>query len=105
MKFGARFATRLGTGLARWGVRVRLQLKSTLVDRIIRDRSLIPPDHGVITKSNTRRPVSLFSDRARWIINPLTIEGQSKLKLVSINRIGDSGSVCQYSEDVLGIDT
>lgn len=29
---------------------VRLQLKSTLVDRIIRDLGLIPPDHDVIKK-------------------------------------------------------
>jgi len=30
----------------------RLQLKSTLVDRIIRDRSLIPPDHFIISQSH-----------------------------------------------------
>ncbi len=29
----------------------RLQLKSTLVDRIIRDLGLIPPDHAVIRKT------------------------------------------------------
>jgi hypothetical protein len=33
-------------------LRFRLQLKSTLVDRIIRDRSLIPPDHYIIRDSN-----------------------------------------------------
>ena len=31
----------------------RLQLKSTLVDRIIRDLGLIPPDHDVIKESQT----------------------------------------------------
>ena len=30
-----------------------MQLKSTLVDRIIRDLGLIPPDHDVIKESQT----------------------------------------------------
>jgi|Laugresu1bdmlbsd_1035121.scaffolds.fasta_scaffold200179_1 hypothetical protein len=34
-------------------MKVRLQLKSTLVDRIIRDLGLIPPDHDVIKESQT----------------------------------------------------
>lgn len=34
-------------------MKFRLQLKSTLVDRIIRDLGLIPPDHDVIKESQT----------------------------------------------------
>jgi len=33
-------------------LKFRLQLKSTLVDRIIRDRSLIPPDHVIISMAH-----------------------------------------------------
>lgn len=35
------------------GEEIRLQLKSTLVDRIIRDLGLIPPDHVVIKEGRT----------------------------------------------------
>lgn len=62
-------------------MKVRLQLKSTLVDRIIRDLGLIPPDHDVIKESQTLGRKLTFITRDRLVVKREAVQNYLTMKV------------------------